>query len=85
MLVLKRLKICVRAQSQVHVDWVSEATSSHQLYDQNDREDPETQPARSPIAEVIGHRSGIPGGTEGSNSLRSASESSVFEILFLSA
>jgi hypothetical protein len=51
---------------------VSEAISSHQLYDQNDREDPEKQPARIPIAEVIGHRSGILGGAEGSNSLLSA-------------
>jgi hypothetical protein len=34
----------------VHVDWVSEATSSHQLCDQNDHEDPEKQSARIPIS-----------------------------------
>jgi hypothetical protein len=31
----------------VRVDWVSEATSSYQLYDQNDHEDAEKQSAGS--------------------------------------
>jgi hypothetical protein len=55
----------------VHVDWVSEATSSHQLYDQNDHEDPEKQPARllSDGDRSCSHRSGVLSGTEGSNSL----------------
>ena len=59
----------------MHVDWGVRSHLQSQLYGHNDREDPEKQSGRIPISEVIGHRSGMLGGTEGSNSLLSANES----------